>query len=101
MKKQLIAILAAACTISSFAADPGASPSASAAPSAQTSEKAVNTVCPVSGDKVGDIGKPVYAQYQGKTIAFCCKDCLKKFNNNPDKYGQLALKHESANEGTE
>jgi YHS domain-containing protein len=101
MKKQLIAILAAASTISAFAADPGPSPSASAAPSAQTSEKAVNTVCPVSGDTVGDIGKPVYAQYQGKTIALCCKDCLKKFNKNPDKYGQLALKHESANEGTE
>lgn len=94
-------MFAAVCTISAFAADPSASTSASAAPSAQTSNTAMNTVCPVSGDTVGDIGKPVYAQYQGKTIAFCCKDCLKKFQKNPDKYGPLALKNQSANEGIE
>ncbi|HZC34315.1 MAG TPA: YHS domain-containing protein [Chthoniobacterales bacterium] len=101
MQKRLIAILTAVCTISAFAADPNPSPSPSAAPSAQTSAKAVNTVCPVSGDTVGDIGKPVYTEYQGKTIAFCCKDCLKKFNKYPDKYGPLALKNQSANEGME
>jgi YHS domain-containing protein len=64
-----------------------------------SSEKAVNTVCPVSGDKVGTVGKPVYVEYQGKRIAFCCKDCVKKFRKNPDKYGSLALKNQSANEG--
>ena len=101
MKKQMLALLATTFAVSAFAADPSASPSASAAPSAQTSDKAVNTVCPVSGDTVGDVGKPVYAQYQGKTIAFCCKDCLKKFNKNPDKYGPLALQNQSANEGME
>jgi YHS domain-containing protein len=101
MKRPLIAILTVAFTISVFAADPNPIASASAAPSAQTSQKAVNTVCPVSGDTVGDVGKPVYVQYKGQTIAFCCKDCLKKFNKNPDKYGPLALKNQSANEGTE
>jgi YHS domain-containing protein len=101
MQKQSIAVLAAAFTVSALAADPSPSASASAAPSAQTSQKAVNTVCPVSGDTVGDIGKPVYAQYQGETIAFCCKDCLKKFQKTPDKYGSLALKNQSANEGME
>jgi len=101
MKKQIIALLTTAFTISAFAADPNPAPSASGAPSAQTSIKPVNTVCPVSGDKVGDVGKPVYAQYQGNTIAFCCKDCLKKFQKNPDKYGSLALKNQSANEGME
>jgi YHS domain-containing protein len=101
MKKPILALLAATIAVSAFAADPSPSPSASAAPSAQTSNKAVNTVCPVSGDTVGDVGKPVYAQYQGQTIAFCCKDCLKKFNKNPEKYGPLALKNQSANEGME
>ncbi|HET9376239.1 MAG TPA: YHS domain-containing protein [Chthoniobacterales bacterium] len=101
MKKQMLALVAATASLSAFAADPSPAPSASAAPSAQTSSKAVNTVCPVSGDTVGDVGKPVYAQYQGKTIAFCCKDCLKKFNKNPDKYGSLALKNQSANEEME
>jgi YHS domain-containing protein len=101
MKKQMLALLAATVSFSALAADPSPAPSASAAPSAQTSSQAVNTVCPVSGDTVGDVGKPVYAQYQGKTIAFCCKDCLKKFNKNPEKYGPLALKNQSANEGME
>jgi YHS domain-containing protein len=101
MKEQMIAVLAAVLTVSAFATDPSPTASASAAPSAQTSNKAVNTVCPVSGDTVGDIGKPAYAQYKGETIAFCCKDCLKKFNKNPDKYGPLALKNQSANEGME
>jgi YHS domain-containing protein len=101
MRKQLIVILATVCAVGAFAADPSPSPSASAAPSAQTYQKAVNTTCPVSGDTVGDVGKPVYAQYKGQTIALCCKDCLKKFNKNPDKYGPLALKNQSANEGME
>lgn len=101
MKNPMIVLLTAAFTFSAFAADPNPSASASAAPSAQTSQKAVNTVCPISGDKVGDIGKPVYAQYQGQTIAFCCKHCLKKFNKNPDKYGSLALKNQSAHEDME
>jgi YHS domain-containing protein len=100
MRNQIIALLTATFPLTVFAADPNPSPSASAAPSAQTSNQgAVNTICPVSGDTVGDVGKPVYGQYQGKTIAFCCKDCLKKFNKNPDKYGPLALKNQSANEG--
>jgi YHS domain-containing protein len=101
MKKQMLALLVATVSFRAFAADPSPAPSASAAPSAQASNQAVNTVCPVSGDTVGDVGKPVYAQYQGKTIAFCCKDCLKKFNKNPDKYGPLALKNQSANEEME
>jgi YHS domain-containing protein len=99
MKKELIAVLVAALTVSVFAADPSPTAGASAAPSAQTSDKAVNTVCPVSGDRiVGFVGKPLSAQYQGKMIAVCCNDCLTKFQKNPDKYGPLALKNDSANE---
>ena len=101
MKKQMLVLLTAAFALSAFAADPNPSASASAAPSAENSQKAANTVCPISGDKVGDVRKPVYAQYKGQTIAFCCKHCLKKFNKNPDKYGPLALKNQSANEEME
>ena len=97
----MIVLLTVGFALSAFAADPSPSASAIAAPSAQTSQNVSNTVCPVSGDKVGDVGKPVYAQYKGQTIAFCCKSCLKKFNKNPDKYGPLALKNQSANEGVE
>jgi hypothetical protein len=51
------------------------------------------TACVVSGDKLegGDMGKPVDYIYrqEGKPdrlIRFCCKDCLKDFNNEPAKY---------------
>jgi hypothetical protein len=51
------------------------------------------TACVVSDDKLedGDMGKPVDYIYrqEGKPdrlIRFCCKDCLKDFNENPAKY---------------
>jgi hypothetical protein len=68
-------------------------------PTATPSDAAVNTVCSVSGNRIVDlIGKPLYAQYQGQNIGVCCSECLTKFQNNPDKYGPLALKNDSANE---
>ncbi len=45
--------------------------------------KPVNTVCIVSGE---EIDPEITATYNGKTYAFCCKTCLKKFNKNPEKY---------------
>ena len=68
-------------------------------PAAPAGAQAINTTCPVSGDEVGSVGKPVYVEYNGKKIAFCCKDCVKKFRKNPDKYSKLAEKNESAHEG--
>jgi len=43
----------------------------------------LNTKCPVSGD---DVDKEVTETYKGRTIAFCCKDCVKDFNKDPKKY---------------
>jgi YHS domain-containing protein len=43
----------------------------------------LNTKCPVSGD---DVDKEVTETYKGRTIAFCCKDCVKDFKKDPDKY---------------
>jgi YHS domain-containing protein len=58
----------------------------------------MNTLCPVSGDEVGSVGKPIYADYGGKPIAFCCKACAKKFRLHPEKYGPLAQKNQTAHE---
>jgi YHS domain-containing protein len=50
------------------------------------------TACVVSEDKLGgDMGKPVDFIYRvkGKSdrlISFCCKDCVKDFNKEPEKY---------------
>jgi YHS domain-containing protein len=43
--------------------------------------------CIVSDEKLdGDMGKPFVYEYKGREIKFCCKDCLKDFNKNPDKF---------------
>src|SRR5260221_2356868 len=50
------------------------------------------TTCVVSDDKLGgDMGKPQDYIYRvagapDRLIRFCCKDCLKDFNENPAKY---------------
>ena len=51
------------------------------------------TACVVSDDKLegGDMGKSVDLIFRqegnpDRLIRFCCKDCLKDFNENPAKY---------------
>jgi YHS domain-containing protein len=42
--------------------------------------------CLVSGEKLGEMGKPFTTNYMGQEIKFCCKDCVKDFNKDPDKF---------------
>ncbi len=42
--------------------------------------------CVVSGEKLGEMGKPVVYVHEGREIKFCCKDCTKDFKKNPAKY---------------
>src|ERR1043165_381442 len=43
--------------------------------------------CVVSGEKLGAEGmKPYAIEYKGTQIQFCCKDCVAKFEKDPDKY---------------
>ena len=44
------------------------------------------TTCPVSGDKLGEMGKPFVMTYKGQEVKFCCPDCKKDFDKDPDKY---------------
>lgn len=43
-------------------------------------------VCVVSGEELGSMGEPVVINHEGKTVKFCCKACLPKFNADPAKY---------------
>ena len=52
----------------------------------QASGTPVNKKCPVSGDPVD--AKIETAVYQGKTIGFCCTDCVAPFKKNPEKYAK-------------
>jgi YHS domain-containing protein len=44
------------------------------------------TTCPVSGDKLGEMGKPYVFEYKGQEVKLCCKDCKKDFDKDPAKY---------------
>jgi YHS domain-containing protein len=43
-----------------------------------------NAYCPIMGEEVDAAVQTV--DYKGKTIGFCCKKCIKKFNAAPEKY---------------
>jgi len=42
--------------------------------------------CIVSGEKLGEMGKPYVFVYKGREIKLCCKGCLKDFNKKPAQY---------------
>jgi YHS domain-containing protein len=44
------------------------------------------TTCVVSGEELGGMGEPVTYDYKGTTVKFCCKDCIPKFEKEPDRY---------------
>jgi YHS domain-containing protein len=44
------------------------------------------STCPVSGEKLGEMGAPVSIDYQGKKVSFCCDSCIAKFQKDPAKY---------------
>ena len=52
---------------------------------AADSTRPVNTLCPVEKENAVD---PTTATtlYKGKTIGFCCDDCIKKFERDPDAF---------------
>ena len=49
-----------------------------------------NKVCPVSGNKVGEMGKPIKYAYNGKVYNLCCSMCVKDFKKDPEKYSKIA-----------
>jgi hypothetical protein len=42
--------------------------------------------CLVSGEKLGEMGKPFEIVHEGQQIKFCCKNCAPKFAKDPAKY---------------
>jgi len=42
--------------------------------------------CVVSGEKLGEMGKPYAFTYEGREVKLCCKSCLKDFNKEPAKF---------------
>lgn len=48
-----------------------------------------NKICPVSGEKVGEMGEIIQQEYNGKVYNLCCTMCLKDFNKDPEKYVKM------------
>lgn len=42
--------------------------------------------CPVSGDKLGEMGKPYIFVYKDQEIKLCCSGCKKDFDKDPAKF---------------
>jgi YHS domain-containing protein len=87
LRKSLVTISAAAMLSLAACSSNSSStqPTAMAAPQAAIpAEDLQNTICPVSGDKVGDSTNVVV--YDGKVYHMCCPDCHKQFVQDPQKY---------------
>ena len=44
------------------------------------------STCPVSGEKLGEMGKPYVFTYKGQEVNLCCKGCKNDFDKDPEKY---------------
>ncbi len=89
IKRYLLATMAAVCIIGTGVAF------ANVADVAKTEEVAKlvdvgNKLCPVSGEKIGQMGEVVKQEYNGKSYNLCCKMCSKDFSKDPEKYSKIA-----------
>ncbi len=53
-------------------------------------EEVGNPLCPVSGEKVGEMGEAVKYEYNGKVYNLCCPMCKKDFAKDPEKFSKKA-----------
>lgn len=72
------------------AADEKAAPAAEKDDAAKADVKKADDypldVCPVTGEKLGKMGKPYIYNYKGREVRFCCSGCVKKFEKDPASY---------------
>ncbi|MDZ4288751.1 MAG: TRASH domain-containing protein [Prosthecobacter sp.] len=45
--------------------------------------------CPVSGEKLGGMGKPIKVTHEGTDVYLCCKNCTKDFKKDPAKFTKM------------
>jgi YHS domain-containing protein len=80
----LLATSLASLHVARAAESPTTAPSTQ--PAADTTP--INKYCAVNTKDL--IDPKVTTVYKGKTIAFCCEDCIKEFNKDPEKYASKA-----------
>lgn len=46
----------------------------------------VQRLCPVTGEELGSMGRPIPVNVRGRTIYVCCEPCVNAVRRDPDKY---------------
>ena len=82
---KIIKHITAAALAATFLVAPFASLAADEKSDAKAKPYPLKT-CVVSGEKLGDMGKPYTFTHEGREIQLCCKDCLKDFKKDPAKF---------------
>lgn len=59
-------------------------------PPTDPSSSSVPQVCPVSGQKLGSMGKPVVVEHEGRYLMLCCAGCVDAFKQDPERYLKAA-----------
>ena len=62
---------------------PAADPAADAKVVQQQLPSYPLTKCPISGEGLDAMGKPVDLVYEGRLVRLCCKSCVKEFKQSP------------------
>jgi len=63
---------------------PTTKPAATQPTTQEAAGKPVNKFCAVDHDN--EVDPKVTVKYKGMIIGFCCKDCIKDFEKDPEKY---------------
>jgi YHS domain-containing protein len=50
---------------------------------ADTAKPYALDICLISGEKIGEMGKPTVVTYEGQEIKLCCGSCKKAFDKDP------------------
>lgn len=65
-------------------------------PPADRTADSVPQLCPVSGQKLGSMGKPVVVEHAGRYLMLCCAGCVEDFKKDPERYMNPADQGEAA-----
>lgn len=82
----LLAIGLASCAAPTPAATAETTPAKVARKAAPKPKPYPLETCLVTGDDLDEMDERVSLVHRGQTFEFCCKPCVKKFRQNPDKY---------------
>lgn len=86
MKRSMMTLVISAALGMGAMAVAGDPPAATQPSTQQAATDLKNTVCPVSGEDIGD--SKLTASYDNKVYHFCCDGCPEKFKKNPEKYAK-------------